>query len=340
MTTEEEKAAIEGASESVARLQQFDVSQLPRRAQLGEAFHFDDAVEPAQRLVDLFSRLSLDALVDLGEEQLEQVSQLADSCFNLFEQVLQFEVRQGDAHALHSRLIQQLQWAYQQAFNVLHPLIGYSLHKIADFERLDSEARAALQGIKDEANSITGELNRLKSDADGTLASIRATAAEQGVTQQAIYFKDEADQNQADADTWQDRTIKLAWLLGFYAIISLFVHKLPWLQVENTYDAIQLAISKVLIFTVLSYMLYLSAKNFLSHKHNAVVNRHRQNALLTYKALVKAAGDDQTTSDAVLLHAAACIYSPQPTGYGARSDNNQSATSVIELLSKPLSGGD
>ena len=98
-----------------------------------------------------------------------------------------------------------------------------------------------------------------------------------------------------------------------------------------------MAVSKILIFSVISFILYLSARNFLSHKHNAVVNRHRQNALMTYKALVEAAGEKQQASEAVLLHAAACIYAPQPTGYAGGGSDVQGATSVIELLSKPLS---
>jgi len=96
-----------------------------------------------------------------------------------------------------------------------------------------------------------------------------------------------------------------------------------------------MALSKVLIFAVISFVLYLSARNFLSHKHNAIVNRHRQNALMTYKAIVEATGDNQQTSDAILIHAASCIYAPQPTGYAGSSDF-QGAKSVIELLSKPL----
>ena len=331
-------ANVEKARESLVRLQEFDVSQLPRGSELGEPYHFGGAVEPAQRLVDLFSRLSPDALIDLGKTELEQVTQIADPCFKLFEQILQFDPLQTKARDKRLDLIQQIRATYQQAFTVLHPLISYSLHKTADFERLESVARAVLQSIKDDADSIKGEINNLKSDAEKTLELVRATAVEKGVTQQAIYFKTEADQNQKDAKAWRNLTYILACMLGGYAVFSLFAHKLSWLRIENTYDVVQLAISKVLIFTVISYMLYLSTKNFLSHKHNTVVNRHRQNALQTYTTLVEASGDSQTR-DAVLLHAAACIYSPQPTGYSAGSGDSQGATSVIELMSKPLAGG-
>ena len=47
--------------------------------------------------------------------------------------------------------------------------------------------------------------------------------------------------------------------------------------------------SKVLFFGMVVYALYFSAKNFLSHKHNQVVNTHRQNALMTFQVLVDAA---------------------------------------------------
>ena len=339
MATEEDRIAVEDVRKSVVSLQQFDVSQLPRKDILGKAFHFEEAVEPTQRLVDLFSQLPPDTLADLGKTELGQVTKLADSCIKLINQVLQFDVTQTNARDIRSDLIRQIQDLYHQAFNVLHPLIGYSLHKTADFERLESEARAVLQSAKDEVSSVKDEMNNLKSEADNILELIRDTAAEQGVTQQATYFKTEADQNQKDAKAWKWLTFILACVLAVYAALSLFAHKLPLLGIENTYDVVQLAISKVLIFTVISYMLYLSAKNFLSHKHNAVVNRHRQNALQTYQVLVEASGDNQATSDAVLLHAAACIYSPQPTGYSTGSGNSQSATSVIELLSKPLGGG-
>jgi len=74
-----------------------------------------------------------------------------------------------------------------------------------------------------------------------------------------------------------------------------------------TYDTIQLAVSKVLVFGVLSFMLYLAARNYLSHKHNAIINRHRQQALQTYQALVDAAaGSGQ--SDIILTHAASGIF--------------------------------
>jgi hypothetical protein len=81
-------------------------------------------------------------------------------------------------------------------------------------------------------------------------------------------------------------------------------------------------------------MLIMAARNYATHKHNAVVNRHRQNALLTYRALVEAAAEGNT-QDIVLAHAASCIFSPQDTGFAqVRGDGAPASKSVLELLTK------
>ena len=340
MVNEAENQALESAKGSLVRMQEFDVQALPRETELGKSYSFRAAVEPASRLVELFKRLSSAALNDFGRNQLNQIKKQADASFNLLNSVLQFDPTQSGAHETQQSLIQNIANSYQDAFNVLHPFIGYSLHKSADFQRLDSEARATLQKIKDDANEITENLDKQKLEAERALEAIRTVAAEQGVTQQAIYFKDEADNNETDAETWRNRTINMAWLLGGYAVLSIFIHKIPGLTPANIFETVQLAVSKMLIFAVISFVLYLSARNFLSNKHNAVVNKHRQNALMTYKALVEAAGEKQQASEAVLVHAAACIYAPQPTGYAAGGGSDtQGAKSVIELLSRPISTG-
>lgn len=127
--------------------------------------------------------------------------------------------------------------------------------------------------------------------------------------------------------------------LGIFAVLSLFIHKWEWLGlIPNTnYDTIQLALSKTLIFGVIAYMLLLCARNFLAHTHNAIVNKHRQNALLTFTALADAA-QDTANQDIVLTHAAACIFSPQETGYTKQASNvpSSAAQTVVRTLPRMI----
>lgn len=323
--------------EALEQIQSFDASTLPRQGELGREVDFREALVPAQNLIDLFKRLSISALQDFPDQTLKAIADNANSCLKLFDQVLNFTVAQQSPIDQRNTIIANIKNMYQPTFLALHPFISYSLHRSADFQRLDSDARATLKSIEDKSEKVAVQLQEHEKAAKKVLDEIRKVAAEEGVLQQAVHFKSESDLHNAEADEWKKLTIKLAFGLGAFAVISLFIHKVPFLKPDSMYDAVQLSISKVLIFFVIAYMLFLSARNFLNHKHNAIVNKHRQNALLTHKALVEASGNSGVR-DAVLVQAASCIFSPQSTGYtDSKSDGDiASQKSVIEILSKPV----
>lgn len=338
MPTKQEIDLRAEATASLLRMQQFDLYSLAREEELGKNLNFNDAIPEAKRLVDLYTKLSASALEDFPVPILTRVRDTANRDYTYFDQILKFSTDQGNPQQVRQSLITQLTTIYPNSFEVMYPLVAYSLHRSADFQRLDSEARSALQAIKDNADELTEKLKTDLKEANNIVNEVRNVAAETGVSQQAIYFKEESDAHENEAKVWQSRTGKLALLLGGYAVVSLFIAKWEYLKPEDTYQSIQLGVSKLLIFAVISFMLYLSARNYLSHKHNAIVNKHRQNALMTYKAIVEAAQEGDSR-EIVLTHASACIFSPQSTGYSSDSGGVDAAkaTSIIEVLGKPLS---
>ena len=333
----EEEAAQNEAKTSLERMQNFDVQSLPREQELGSGLNFKDAVGPARRLVELYTRLTLAALQDFPQNTLDSLKNVADENYNLLNQVITFSHEQDHPTTARQSLIEQITDAYPSTFKVIHPLIAYSLHRSADFQRLDREARATLQGVRDQGDMLKQQLEDQLKEAAKIVDEVRQVAAETGVSQQASYFKEEADTHEKASESWRQKTVKLAWVLGVYGVASLFIHKIPLLEPSNMYQSIQLGVSKILVFAVISFMLYLSARSYLSHKHNAIVNRHRQNSLLTYRALVEAAGSSENR-EVILTHAAACIYGPQPTGYSQIGGEATKASSVVEVFGKPLAG--
>lgn len=307
-------ATLDEAKESLKRAQTFDTSKLPRREELGAKFAFDDAVSPANRLVNLFRKLPIDALEELPEPQLSTIKSNADQVYNLFEQILKFNETEPDATSRKAQIVSSIDEQYGSVFTKLFPLISYSVARTVDFNRLEEQGRAAVQSIQDKTENLLEELTTTSAKAEETLKEVQAAAAEQGVSQQAIYFKAEADRENTESNIWRNWTYVWAGALAIYGIASFFFHKWDWLNPRNTSESILFVTSKIIIFAVIAYLLVLSARNFLSHKHNAVVNRHRQNALQTFQALV-AAGSTGATQDIILNHAAACIFTPQETGY-------------------------
>lgn len=324
----------ESTSEALNRVQQFDVTSLSREADLGKQMNFSAAVTPAEALINIYKRIPLTALEDFSDTQLNAIGAQAQADFNVFKQILDFNVQAVDAAATRTNILNTLKTRRDQLFDQLWQYVAYGVARITDTSLLETQARATIQSIKDQSAKLTEQLNSAKVDADSALAAIRAVASEQGVSQQASYFKQEAEDQEGLAGTWLDYTYKFAAAVGVFAVLSLFLHKLEWIKPEDTAEMFQLISSKFLIFAVLGYLLLMAARNYTTHKHNAVVNRHRQNALLTYRALVEASAD-KGTEDIVLAHAASCIFSPQETGFAhGKGESSSGSKSVLELMTR------
>lgn len=328
------KETYDTCREALERVQTFDPETLGRVDDLGRQMNFAEAVKPAEAIIAIYKRIPMSALPDFTDKQLNAILAQANADYNVFKQILDFNAASGDAVATRTSLLDNINVRRDQLFDVLWQYVAYGVARITDTSLLEVQARATIQGIEDQAAKLTDQLNKAKSDADNALSAIRAVASEQGVSQQAIYFKDEAQAQETLADKWLTYTYRFAAALGGFAILSLFLHKFEWIKPTNNGEVFQLITSKVLIFTVLGYMLIMAARNYTTHKHNAVVNRHRQNALLTYRALVSAA-EDTGTQDIVLAHAASCIFSPQETGFAhGKGDTGTGSRSILELLTK------
>lgn len=331
--TEEIDTSLLGEAKlSLERVQSFNPESLVRRDELGK-YAFDEAVAAAKRIIDLFATLPVSYLVYFPDQQLTQIRDIANNAFSVFQTFLNFDVASAQPSVTQAQdtLIQSLRDHFQHTFNVLSPLIAFSTARAQDFSAMEREARTAVQAAKDQVATLVKGLDGDKKTIEGILKEARDAAAEQGVSKQAIHFKTEADKHETQAGIWLNRSVWTAIGLGAFAIISLFLHNLPGLDSTNVYRMAQIAVSKVLIFGVIAYMLILCAKNFLSHRHNEVVNRHRQNALATFTALVEATSD-AASSDIVLSHAASCIFSPQETGYAKQDGGHSDSIPSLQLL--------
>ena len=329
---------IVAARASLKRVQDFASSQLPRTERLGEDYNFIAAVEPADRLIGLFRQFPEQFLEDLPQGQITSLKSAADSTFNFFQQILEFDPKASDAYGTRQNLIASLDNHYETVFNSISALIAFGATRLRDFSAIEGQARAAVQAAKDEVGNFAINMRAQQDEAKRILDDVRRIAAEQGVSQQSSYFKTEGEDHEINAESWRWRTIYLAIGLGIFAALSTFLHKWSVLSPTNSYEAIQLGLSKLLIFAVMGFLLVLSARNFLASKHNAIVNRHRYNALLTFNALVDAAGSEDRR-DIVLTYAASCIFSPQDTGYSKSGEKTEIVPNIIQALPKMTSSG-
>lgn len=333
---EQEKNLTETTS-SLERIQEYDVGKFDRAAELGTSLNLDAAMQPARRVIEIFRRIPLDTLKEFPSLQLEQIRSEADQVYNIFTELAEYDTSVDNPSAKKDALIRKVEALYDSVFSNIFQFISFSAARSADFPRLEREGRSAVQGIEDRTAELTEALKAAQTEAQEIIEDVRKVAAEQGVSQMAIYFKEESDYHTAQANEW--KTFLYRWTGGLlaYGLVSLHLHLVPWLQPSNSFEFYQLAIGKVLIFAILGFILFLASRNFLSHKHNAITNKHRQNALVTFKALVDAGGTMESR-DTVLRYAAASIFSPQDTGMVRQTaGTGGSANTLIELGSQHLS---
>jgi hypothetical protein len=331
---------LEKARQSLERVQRFDTSALPQEEKFGQDFNFREAIEPANRIINLFRQYPSDFLDELPPNQLNTISNTADSLFQILNQILTFDAKEQNAFNRRNDLINSLKNQYQPYFDQLQQLISYGASRQRDFGAMERDFRASMQRAADDAANLMKQLEGQGQDARRILEEVRKVAAEQGVSQQARYFQEESEDHDKQAQIWRKWTVYTSLVLAVDAVLSAFMHKLSWLAPSNSFESVQLGLSKFLIFAVLAYLVLLCARNFLSHTHNAIVNKHRQNALLTFNALVDAAGSEERR-DVILTYAAACIFSPQDTGYtkGSGGIPYEMPMSIIQALPKLATGG-
>lgn len=333
MSVSAHEREINDAKVSLARVQEFNSSDLIQKERLGQN-SFEDAVAPASQILSLFRQLPQSALELLPSNELLTVKTLSDSAFQIFQEILDFDDNAGDNKNRQAQQIERLTRSYQSNLSQIFPLISYSIARTVDFNRLEEQGRAAVQSVRDQTDLLMADISRQQSEAARILDEVRKTAAERGVSQEAVYFKGEAENHAVSAKTWRNWTIIMSAVVGIYGAGTLFLHKIPYLSPNNTYETVQLMAGKLIMFFILVYMLSICAKNFLSNRHNEIVNRHRQNSLLTYRTLVDA-GARPEARDVILNHAASSIYQLHDTGFTKSVDGGgTTSSSIIGLLPK------
>lgn len=319
------------AMKSLDRLFQFDPNDLIQKSRLGENA-FVDAVPPASRVLGLYKRIPVEVVSELSENSAKGLKESADSTFSRISEILDFDLEQGAVRSRRDALIVNLTTGYDLAFDAILPIVAFSVAQATDFVAIGEKGRAAVQDVRDKTDGIQIEIASTLDEAKDLLEEVRNVAAENGVLKQAAFFRDEAASHVDSSRYWLSAAIVSGLVLVLYTSLTLLLSKNPIFTSETIYGSLQIAVSKVLLFSILTYAVIACVANYRSHRHNAVVNKHRQNALMTYRTLSEA-GASPESRDTILNHAAAAIYAPVDSGYVKHEERGYGASLPAITLS-------
>ncbi|MDT7041385.1 hypothetical protein [Candidatus Nitronereus thalassa] len=212
--------------------------------------------------------------------------------------------------------------------------LAYTATQSTDYAKIEREAKGYHATMKEEAEGFRKSLETYKKDAEKALQAVKAQAAEAGVATNAQIFLTDSESHGNTGRKWLVATI-------IVSIITLLVAgKFFFLSFdykpESTAIAIQYVVSKLILLSALSFSVFWCSRNYRSCKHNETLNKHRANALMTFRAFVEGSGDQQI-KEAILLQAAQAAFVNRSTGYETQEKEMQTINPVVEILGKSVS---
>lgn len=329
-TFAQEKSERDALRTALAELAKLKLEDLAREGDLGSLGNFSSGIPVFQRLLQLYQDLAGCSLDESGYTSIQQLRQRADTAIALFKAIQEFQPEQGKAR--RDQLIAEVEAAYDSHYETLAPRIAYAISRGTDFRALEREARGLAAEMRRAADGAKTTAEAKLAEVETIVNTARATAARIGVAHHATNFEAQAGEHAAASRSWFRRVVGLS-VLGILVLIALFVW--PWHPETaglETGQAIYAVVSRLLVFSVVSYALLWSSRHYTAHQHNYIINRHRQNALRTFETFVAAAGGEQEVKNAVLLHASQSIFSPQASGFVSKEPLPSMPQNLIEVV--------
>jgi len=195
----------------LSELAKFKAGDLARK-DLGSDLNFESGVIFFSRILRLFHALNEADLDDLSFQKLTQIEQVGRPALDQLLQVQNFSLAKyaQSPIAMRNQIIDQIRDSYDGAFEVLAPIIAFTVRKGTDFERLEDQAKDALKKIDQDSQTNSEALKKSREAAEQAVEAVRKIAQEAGVSAHFVHFKQEADSNVSDAKPWLGATILLA----------------------------------------------------------------------------------------------------------------------------------
>lgn len=281
-------------------------------ALVGYASHVHAIVAAYQRLKDC----SLDDATENVLSDMNEAAEFSWSNLALFIDVK--DKKRSGANIPAGDAISGIRSAYAKTFSTVVPYVAYC-------------EKTSAYGAEEVSRAIETLSDKNKA-ADSMIDAMREATGEAGIGKYQAVFSTQAGKHVTSGAIWLSVTVVVVVAMGVYAIV-LF-NTLP----STPKDALLYVVPNVIFLTVLYFVLIWCSRMHRAHAHNATVNRHRQNALTTFAAFAEATKDEQAKA-AILLQAAQCVFSPQPTGFSPGKQSDSAATPpILEIFRSTMKG--
>ena len=269
---------------------------------------------------------------------------------NLATQAIMGSFDNKTAHPFDVETSRQLEQCYILLFKAIS-LFGDFITKGVKLTDLPENFRSQLtQEIKNEREEIRNEQNQARSDLvllkaefeksvndsedrKEKLEAVLAVASEElgkrGIASEATHFFEESKAHQKNAQVWLGASLAatIATLVHSYNFVKSYSPAL-FCKIDCSAVDWNIFIPRFSLMGILLLFTLVIIGNYRAERHNAIVNKHRSNALNTFETMTQST-TTQDVRDAVTLTAASAIYAPQDTGFSRRTTPQQMSAADI-----------
>lgn len=320
---------IKKIQENLNLLEQLSEKDLVRQQELGDQLSFQIGKPEFEKIFDLFMPLKDADLSSVSLQILSEFNSQLESAVSKLGGVLKFNAKHTNPAQLRDSLINEIKNAHHSCFQSVIPIYAYINFQNHSKEDPSKQVSTLMGGLLQEKRNLENSGREMLNEIQNILERSRQAVGELGVAQFSKIFQEESKRHAVVARRWLIASICVMVVLVCIGSIFLFFSKYTD---SNTPYLIHLAVTKLLVITVLFYALNLCSKNYKSHTHNSILNKHRQNALNTFETFVKSSEGDSQTKNAVLLEATRTIFSNQQTGYLNNENEGEFPSRIIEII--------
>jgi len=355
---------IDALFKIIDEIEKIKISELAKGEQFGAAYGFQNDLPLFQTAQQMIMYLRNCALANLPEGILTNNIDACKNLLSVFQKIAAFDPAAAGTNPQDARqaILTEFKNAYQKVFANLAPIFSHEIRSEGRAKIAQQKIDALVADLEKSKGEFQDDKRKYTTEFAETLKSMKDAAGKEAISRYASIFKIQSEDHGKRAGYWL-----LATLLCIAGIIGVTYHLFitpftlspaatedstkkpapvpasdPKLEASSdhkdeppTLGLIRQFSGRFVIISTVFFLLTLCAKNYASHQHNAVVNRHRQNALETFQAFVQSAGSDSGTRNAVLLEATHCIFSVQPSGFGQKQADVDTSPKILELI-RPL----
>jgi hypothetical protein len=298
------------------RIRYIDVSRdLIRTAELGALSDFSPVATQLQELQSIMLQLGDGGFESLPAAFAAESGELARDYLELKDRIGKFDgLRSGEPEKEREALMDVVRGSFARISLEALPLLALR-RSLMSIDLL--KASTGDNPIIAELVRLRDEIVALRDEAKAASEAAQAAAGLTGVSSYAAIFRLSARRHLTAARYW----LATAGIVASSVIVWVGIKFWP-LRVDAklpTPELVSVLFGKTVVLSITGVALGVCVKSFSAHRHNAVVDQHREQALQTFEAFVEAAAEGPTR-DAILLETTRSIFAPASTGF-LRVDN-------------------